>query len=183
MKTLAMMMLGLVVLQNANADVICSVIRKSDEHGIVHRGVRVYISGTKFSDAVWFGTSESNRDAAAVACREIVAKTNCHGITPRAEDQYLNVGDVGFGPQHMVQGSTKAGLLNLMPVASSLKQHLPDDYSSQHKRYFAYYDQCEEERASLAMDVMENMQSSQEAARRQKILNNQSTSVQMWDKL
>ena len=183
MKKLTMMMLGLVIFQNANANVACSTITRANGIGQVRYGVRVQIADLKKSKSVWFGTSPHHRLVALSACAEIVSKTNCQMIEPKPEDQYMNVGDVGFGPMQLVQRSSKAGILHLMPVKSSVAQHLSEDYSDQHHRYFAFYEQCVEKRAELAFEAMDHIREQQEAARRQQILNGQNTSVQMCEKL
>lgn len=183
MKTLTMMTLSLLVMANANAAIVCTAIKRIENNGLINRGVQVSSNETHFSESLWFGTSTANRDLAGNACREIVKATSCRMVEPKSQDRFTDVGDLGFGPMKLVERTTKAGRLQLNHVSSMVTPHLPDDYSSEQARYFAFYERCEARRAELALEVMENIQDKQVAANRRKVLMQYDTSIPIWEKM
>ena len=139
--------LGLISGLNANASPLCEAIKRG-EGSSIERGVKVVEPVSKIEEYYWFGADQNVRDRAGTKCQEILASSYCSRITPKASDQYMNVGDPGFGPRLYVKKSTEAGILHI-----SLH-----GYSNLEGTYYAFYSGCEEARTKVALDAVEQIQ-------------------------
>jgi len=139
--------LGLVSGAQSIAAVTCEAVKRG-EGSTIERGVKVSESVLDFEETVWFGSDQNVRDRAGYKCQEVLAASHCERRTPKASDQYMNVGDPGFGPRLYVQKSSEAGTLHIS---------LPE-YSQYEGTYHAFYSECEEARAKIALSSVESIQ-------------------------
>jgi hypothetical protein len=148
MKKISVMVLSLVLGVQANAGgVSCEAVKRGDGSSI-ERGVKIKTDVGSFEEYVWFGADANSRDKAAQECGSVLSMSYCKRITPKASDQYMNVGDPGFGPRLYVKKSSAAGLLEISHP----------DYSGYQGEYHAFYEDCEETRAKLALRSAEAVQ-------------------------
>jgi hypothetical protein len=141
------LILGLVSGWSAQASPLCEAIKRG-EGSSIERGVKVVEPVSKIEEYFWFGADQNVRDRAGTKCQEILAASSCTRTTPKASDQYMNVGDPGFGPRLYVKKSSEAGILHIS---------LPG-YSNLDGSYYAFYSGCEEARAKVALDAVEEIQ-------------------------
>jgi hypothetical protein len=140
----------------AHAEVKCEAI-KIEKPNLIERLVRVTVNGQAIED-LSFGNDLKARNEAGKACWEVLNASACSSTKPRVSDQYQNAGDPGFGPRLNVQKSTIAGILSLSQISKKTETLLPDHYFENHGRYFAFYEECDQERAKLAIAALRSAQ-------------------------
>ena len=148
MKKNVVVVLGLIFGVHANAGGVSCEAVKRGEGSSIERGVKVRTDNDSFEEYVWFGSEVNSRDRAHGDCTYVLATSYCQRATPKASDQYQNVGDPGFGPRLYVKKSSEAGILH---VSNSR-------YQAYQGQYHAFYSECEETRAKLALRSVEAVQ-------------------------
>jgi len=166
MKKARYMILALTLSTAAHAEVACEAIKLEQSGRATLRGVRVINLGKTYVEThllgderavVYFGSDSAARDRAGKLCWEVVSATRCEARTPRAQDQYANRGDPGFGPALWQKDSTKAATFYANPVSTEAQKHVGVSLSEHHGAYVKYYSECESIRASLAYNLLKKL--------------------------
>jgi hypothetical protein len=157
-----------VVCTAAHAEVACEAVKAEQPGKTVLRGIRVtnlgklHVQHTLFGQekAIRYFDSDPNaRDRAFRLCQEILSATRCDARTPERNDQYVNLGDPGYGPAMREKDSTEAATLSVGGLSKEIEKRLGKSLASRDGEYFKYYSGCEEFRAELAFSLLKILKS------------------------